>query len=91
MHEDKIHHLESGDELSLPTSNTPISQFLLNKDGLLWRCWQDKRYPVTQIVIPKRFVPSALQLVHDSSVAGHPGKDRAPAAARVHYFCQLCV
>ena len=81
-----IHHLESGDEISLPTLKTPISQFLLNKYGLLCRYWQDKRYPVTQTVIPEKYVPTVLQLVHDSSIAGHPGKDRTLAAARVKYY-----
>ena len=55
-----IHHLESGDEVSLPDLRTPLSQFLLNKDGLLCRYWQEKRYPVTQTIIPDSYVPTIL-------------------------------
>ena len=81
-----IHHLESGDDVSLPTMPIPLKQFLINKDGLLCRYWPDKRHPVTQMVIPEEFVPIILQLVHDSPVAGHPGKDRTLAATRVNYY-----
>ena len=81
-----IHYLQSGDEVSLPKLHTPLNQFLLNRDGVLCRYWPNKRHPVTQFVIPEVYVPTVLRMVHDTAVAGHPGKERTLAAARVKYY-----
>ena len=81
-----IYHLESGDEISLPTLHVPLSQFYLDQDGILCRNWRDKRSSAAQLVIPEVYVPTVLKLIHDAPNAGHPGKERTLAAARVNYY-----
>ena len=81
-----IHHLESGDEISIPTLHIPLKQFLLNADGLLCRYWENKRHPVTQLIVPDQYIPYVLQLLHDSPVSGHPGKERTLIAGRLKYY-----
>ena len=55
-----IHHLKSGDEVSLPELHILLSQFLLDMDGVLCRYWPNKKYPVEQFVIPEEYVPTIL-------------------------------
>ena len=76
-----IHHLESGDEVTLPDLHTPLSW-----GGVLCRYWLNKQYPVTQFVIAEEYVLIVLQMIHDSPDAGHPGKERTLATARVNYY-----
>ncbi len=42
--------------------------------------------PVAQFVVPECYVPAVLNLVHDTVVAGHPGRERTLTAAREIYF-----
>ena len=81
-----VYHLESGDEISLPTLHIPLSQFFLDRDGVLRRYWPNKRSPANQFVIPEEYVNIILQKLHDTPIAGHPGKERTLAAARVTYY-----
>ncbi len=37
-------------------------------------------------MVPECYVPAVLNLVHDTVVAGHPGKERTLAVARAVYF-----
>ncbi len=37
-------------------------------------------------VVPECYVPAVLNLVYDTVVAGHPGRERTLAAARAVYF-----
>ncbi len=41
---------------------------------------------MAQYVIPECYVPAVLHLVHDSVIAGHPGRERMVNAARESYF-----
>ena len=81
-----IYALESGDQTGLPQIPVPFQQFFLTSEGVLCRYWPTKREPVAQYVIPESYVPTVLNLVHDTVVAGHPGKERTLTAARRHYF-----
>ena len=42
--------------------------------------------PMTQFVITDSYVPRVLELIHDTVLAGHPGKKRTLSAARKSYF-----
>ena len=44
------------------------------------------REKVKQLVIPQKFVPEILKLLHDSSVSSHPGKDKTYKQAQLKYF-----
>ena len=81
-----IHHLESGDDVSIPSLRIPLKQFYLNSDGLLCRHWDGKSKSMNQTVIPEKYVPTVLHFVHDAAIAGHPGKERTLMAARRKYF-----
>ncbi len=37
-------------------------------------------------MVSEKFIPAALNFVHDTVVAGHPGRERTLAAARAVYF-----
>ncbi len=50
------------------------------------RYWPRKKEPVAQFVVPECYVPAVLNLVHDTVVTGHPGRERTLAAARGVYF-----
>ncbi len=39
-----------------------------------------------QFVVPECYIPAMLNLVHDTVVAGHPGRECTLAAARGVYF-----
>ncbi len=68
-----IFALESGDEKSLPP--LPVFfQFFLSPDRVLCRYWHRKKEPVAQFVVPECYVPAVLNFVHDTVVAGHPGR-----------------
>ena len=41
---------------------------------------------MTQFVITESYVPRILELIHDTVLAGHPGKERTLTAARKSYF-----
>ncbi len=85
-----IHALESGDEISLPHLPIPFSQFFLSQDKVLCRYWAEKAEIVEQLVIPEIFVPVVLKLIHDTPIAGHPGRDRTlKAACRVYYWPKM--
>ncbi len=50
------------------------------------RYWLNKKELVVQHVIPECHVPAVVHLVHDSVIAGHPGRERTLTAARESYF-----
>ena len=81
-----IHNVESGDTAPVPAVTVPLKQFFVNDEGLLCRYWENKRYPVEQLVIPDKFIQVTLNILHDTAVAGHPGKERMLAAARLRYY-----
>ena len=82
-----LYYLESGDEsIDLSDVLIPIDQFLINNDGILCRYWKDKKLPSVQVVIPELWVPSVLQMEHDSPFAGHPGRDRTLERIRAKYY-----
>ncbi len=60
----------------------PFSQFFLSQKGALCRCLLHKNEPVSHLVIPESYVPTILHLIHDDVLAGHPGRERTPTAAR---------
>ncbi len=45
-----------------------------------------KKEPVAQFVVPECYVPAVLNLVHDTVVVGHPGRERTLTATRAVYF-----
>ncbi len=52
-----------------------------------YRYWPNKKEPVAQYVIPECYVPAVLHLlVHDSVIAGHPGRECTLNAARENYY-----
>ncbi len=80
-----IYTLESGDETSLPP--LPVSfSIILSQDNVLCRSWPRKRKSVAQFVVPECYVPSVLNLAHDTVIAGHPGRESTLTAARTVYF-----
>ncbi len=77
-----IYALESGDETTLPSLPIPFKQFFLSEEKVLYRYWLNKKEAVAQYVIPECYVPAVLHLVHDSVIAGHPGRERKLTATR---------
>ncbi len=82
----EVYALESGDKTSLPPLPESFSQFFLSQDDILCRNWPRKKESVAQFVIPKCYVPVVLNLVHNTAIAGHPGRERILTAARLVYF-----
>lgn len=97
--------LDSGDDSNLPKlSVTPDSFFL--QDDVLYKSAEISSEYVRErlshiLVVPQSLVPTILYHVHDSDLAGHPGRDRCLAQARRSYFwltmrkdifhhCSLC-
>ena len=81
-----IQALERDDESLLPPSMPlPFSSFLLRGD-ILCHAQTSTGGTTTQLVIPQALVPSTLRLIHDSPVAGHPGRDRTLTMARAKYY-----
>ena len=101
-----IYYLNSGDASALPKLTMSPDSFVL-KDDVLFKSSKivsedESLHPVSQLVIPKAIVPTILHHVHDSVLAGHPGKDRSFRQAQRTYFwpsmrkdimrhCLLCV
>ena len=81
-----IYHLESGDEVNLPTLRVPLKQFYLDASGILCRRWEHKGFVRKQTVIPEKHVPTILNIMHDTAIAGHQGKERTLMATRRLYF-----
>ncbi len=50
--------------------------FFLSPDRVLYRYWPRKKEPVVMFVVPECCVPVVLNVVHDTVVAGHPGRER---------------
>ncbi len=73
-------------ETRLPSLPIPFKQFFLSEEKVLCRYWPNKKEPVAQYVIPECYVPAVLHLVHDSVIAGQPGRERTLTAARESYF-----
>ncbi len=48
--------------------------------------WPQKPVPVEQLVIPENLVSQVLSLIHDISLAGHPGREKTLAAAPRKYY-----
>lgn len=99
------YYLESGDESNLPNLKSKIESFFM-KDEILYKSSEDslngtcERF--SQLVVPESLVDVILHHVHDSDLAGHPGRDRCFAQARQKYFwstmrkdifrhCQNCI
>ncbi len=99
---------------SLPTldvvrSNQQSDQFRSSiiQDDVLYKSSHilsedESLHHVSQLVIPQTLVPTVLYHIHDSPLAGHPGKDRSFKQAQRSYFwpsmrkdimrhCLLCV
>lgn len=81
-----IYALESGDESNLPKLPVPFSQFFLSEDNLLCRSWPTKPVPIDQLVIPDKYVPVTLKLVHNTPIAGHPGRDNTLSVTRRKFY-----
>ncbi len=80
-----IYALESGDDSALPNLPVPFDQFSL-QDDVLCRTVTISGDVVTQLVIPAASVNVVLQLLHDTPLAGHPGRDRTLTTARSKYY-----
>ena len=80
-----VYALESGDDSALPKLPVPFVQFSL-QDDVLCRTVTVSDAVVTQLVIPSAFVDVVLKLLHDTPLAGHPGRDKTLAAARGKYY-----
>lgn len=85
-----IYYLESGDASNLP--NLPFSpdSFSLQDEVLYKSSTTNSEdtlpYHAFQLVIPAALVPTILYHIHDSPLAGHPGKDRSFRQAQRAYF-----
>ena len=85
-----IYYLNSGDSSALPKLPVPADSFRL-KDDVLYKSSNiasedESLYHVSQLVIPQVLVPTILYHIHDSPLAGHPGKDRSFKQAQRTYF-----
>ncbi len=80
-----IYTLESGDNSAFLQLPVPFAQFSL-QDDVLCHTVTISGDVVTQPVIPAASVNVVLQLLHDTPLAGHPGRDRTLAAARSKYY-----
>ncbi len=69
-----------------PASTCAFFTFFLSQDEVLCRSWAHKRESVAQFVIPECYVLAVLNLVHDTVIAGHPGRERTSTAAQAVYF-----
>ncbi len=43
---------------------------------------------ITQVIMSSSLVGTVLKLLHDTSEAGHPGRDRTLSMARAKYYCR---
>ncbi|KAK4322805.1 hypothetical protein Pmani_006471 [Petrolisthes manimaculis] len=82
-------YLETGNDLDLPHVPS-LSQYVL-QDDILYKATTltGKHEPsrlIHQLVIPQTLVPSVLKLIHDTSHASHPGKEKTLSQARLKYF-----
>ena len=85
-----IYYLESGDITSLPKLHVPPDSFELREE-ILYKSAnvpseEESLHHVAQLVVPKALVPIVLFHIHDSPLAGHPGKDRSLRQAQRLYF-----
>ncbi len=58
----------------------------MSQEGALCRYLPHKKEHVSQLVIPESYVPTILHLIHDDTLAGHPGRERTLIAARKKFF-----
>ncbi|KAK4326756.1 hypothetical protein Pmani_002773 [Petrolisthes manimaculis] len=84
-----ISYLETGNDLDL--SHVPsLSHYVLQDDILYKATTLTGKYEpsrlIHQLVIPHTLVPSVLKLIHDTSHASYPGKEKALSQARLKYF-----
>lgn len=85
-----IYYLNSGDASNLPKLPISPDSFVLRDDVL----FKSSNIPaedeslrhVSQLVIPQALVSTILYHIHDSPLAGHPGKDRCFRQAQRTYF-----
>ena len=84
-----MYYLESGDESHLPKLQFKPESFFV-QDDVLYKSSDviidDSNVKLNQMVIPKSLVDVILFHVHDSPLAGHPGRDRCIAQAKRQYF-----
>ena len=80
-----IYALESGDELNLPNLPIPLTEFSIQND-ILTRTVKVHDRDVQQIVVPDSLVSTVLNFIHDLPQAGHPGRDKSLAMARLKYY-----
>ena len=84
-----IYYLQSGDSNNLPKLPMSPDSFSLQDDVLYKSSTvqsEDSSNQVLQLVIPETLVPVFLYHIHDSPMAGHPGKDRSLKQAQRSYF-----
>ena len=77
-----IYSLESGDTPVLDSIPVPMKQFYLDNGILCRKVKEDHR----QQVIPSSLIPNILHMIHDSPIAGHPGRDKNLTNARKSYY-----
>ena len=101
-----IYYLNSGDASTLPKLPMSPDAFVL-EDDILYKssniaAEDESLHHVSQLVIPQVLIPTILYHIHDSPLAGHPGKERSFRQAQRTYFwpsmrkdiqrhCLLCV
>ncbi|KAK4321769.1 hypothetical protein Pmani_007398 [Petrolisthes manimaculis] len=82
-------YLETGNDLDLPHVPS-LSHYVLQDDILYKATTLTGKYEpsrlIHQLVIPQTLVPSVLKLIHDTSHASHPGKEKTLSQARLKYF-----
>ena len=84
-----IYFLESGDDSTLPKMQMSPLAFTV-KDDVLYKLGKsttdDSLHQVSQLVVPNSLIDVILYHIHDSPIAGHPGKERSFRQAQRSYF-----
>lgn len=77
-----IQRLEDGVDIRPRQCPVPVSELYIEQD-ILHRLTPTG---IRQIIVPKTLVNPTIQLIHDSPVAGHTGKDKSLEEARRRYY-----
>ncbi|XP_076030775.1 uncharacterized protein LOC143018979 [Oratosquilla oratoria] len=85
-----IYFLTSGDTTNTDDFPPNIKNYTLIDEVLYHNTTLNNKHEpdhsVLQLIVPTEFIPEVLNLVHNSSIMGHPGKDKCLTQAMLQYF-----